>query len=71
MDYSKILLYVLVMLMGIFLFVLMQGYMISLDTSAWTFRGHVEAALMLNVVPPLFLIILILIPTYYIIQEAE
>lgn len=71
MDYSKILLYVLVMLMGIFLFVLMQGYMIALDTSTWTFLGHIEAGAFLQITPVLFLISLIVIPVYFIVKEAE
>jgi len=70
-DYGKIMLYVLVILMGIFLYALLQGYMISLDTSSWTFLGHVEAALFLNITPVLFLISIILIPVYFIVQEAE
>lgn len=71
MDYGKILLYVLVILMGIFLYALLQGYMISLDTSGWTFLGHVEAAMFLQITPVLFLLALIVIPVYFIIQEAD
>jgi len=71
MDYGKIMLYILVILMGIFLYALLQGYMIALDTSTWTFLGHLEAAAFLQITPVLFLISLIIIPVYFIIQEAD
>ena len=71
MDHGKMLLYVLVMLMGVMLFVLFQGYMMTLDTSAWTFLGHAEASAILQVTPTLFLITLILLPVYFIIKEAQ
>lgn len=71
MDYGKIMLYILVIVMGIFLYALLQGYMIALDTSGWTFLGHVEASTFLQITPVLFLISLIVIPVYFIIQEAD
>jgi hypothetical protein len=69
MHYDRILLYTLTMILGIFLFVLFQQHMIALDTSAWTFTGHVEAAMLLQITPYLFILTIIIVPLYFIMEE--
>jgi len=70
-DTDRILLYVLIMLFGIGLFALLQGYVITLNTSAWTFRGASFVIAVLPILPFLFLISIIVIPIYFIAESAE
>ena len=68
MSHDSIVIYLLLMTMGIFLFIILQTYLVALDMSGWTFLGHVEVAAMMPAVPYLFLMMLLLVPAYFILK---
>lgn len=70
MDHEKLLFYVLIMLFGIGLYVPLQGYMIALDTSGWTFAGASFVASIIPILPILWLLAVTLVPTYFIVENA-
>lgn len=71
MGHGEILLYVLTMLLGIGLFVALQSYVMALDMSLWTFQGAAFVKLVIPILPAIFLICIIVIPVYYIVEAAE
>lgn len=71
MDYSKILIYAITMLIGIALFSILESYIITLDTSAWAFTGANFIISVLPILPILFLVGIIVVPVYFIVEEAQ
>ena len=71
MDASRIMFYTILMLFGIGLFVALQSYVIGLDMSAWSFEGAAIAKLIVPILPVLFLLGVVLVPVYFIMEGAN
>jgi len=71
MDHEKILFYVIMMLVGVGVYVMLQSYTMSLVTTSWTFRGASFVIAVLPILPVFFLVMVILIPVYFIVEAAD
>ena len=71
MEHGQILLYTLTMLFGIGLFVALQSYVMALDMTLWTFQGAAFVKLVIPILPVIFLICIIVIPVYFIVEAAD
>jgi hypothetical protein len=71
MEHEKILFYIILILVGVGVFVMLQSYTISLVTTSWTFRGAAFVKAILPILPLIFLVTVITIPVYFIVEAAE
>ena len=71
MEHGQMLLYVLTMLFGVGLFVALQSYVMALDMSLWAFQGASFVKLVIPILPTIFLICIIVIPVYFILEAAD
>jgi len=71
MEVGRILTYVFLFAIGVGLFVFLQNFMMTLDMSGWTFGGHEFVTPILPVMPTVFLVLLIVVPIYFIRKEIR
>lgn len=71
-DFGEVLLEVSTVIFTIMLFPVMYDYMITLDTSAWTFAGHDSVSIFLkSAFPFIFLIAGVLVPVAIILKRRR
>jgi hypothetical protein len=71
MEHGQILLYVLTMLFGVGLFVALQSYVVGMNMTTWSFQGASFVKLVIPILPTIFLICIIVIPVYFIMEAAD
>lgn len=71
METKDTLVYVCIMVIGIILFPIIQSNISETNMGAWTFSGHEGVASFLSAFPYLFLLSMILVPSYLIIKEVK
>lgn len=71
MEVGKIVMYVFLFVIGIGQFIFLQQFMMGLDMSTWTFGGHELVSSLLPIMPTIFMIILAVVPVYFLVKEAK
>lgn len=71
MEVGHLLVYVFLMLFGIFFSSYFITYSVTLDTTTWTFIGHELISMMLPYMGWIFLMIVILVPVFFIVKELK
>lgn len=69
METEEIIIYMLLFIFGVGGFLLIQNAIPSLDMAAWTFTGHEIVETFMPYVSWLYLVAMLLVPTYRIIKE--
>ncbi len=59
------------MVLGMAFFPLVQAAVVAKDTSSWAFTGHEIAAFLIGLFPLIFLLFMLLFPTYMIIRSRH
>jgi len=70
MKVETVLVVMLMFVFGIAIFIILNNYILNLDTSSWSFSGYEVIVAILPFIPWIFIVALIMVPTYILFKEA-
>ena len=70
MKVETVLVVMLMFVFGIAIFIILNNYILNLDTSSWSFSGYEVITSILPFIPWIFIVALIMVPTYILFKEA-